>query len=282
MVAIGSANAQRRQKPVSFKKHYNEILPASPQYKLSGWHFAPGATYMFTPFIALNKSYDVGDSVAFESSVRGLGKPAFYAEIGRYRMLEHGRLFKYFDYGISYKGLRGSEQSEGQLVRTTDDAPMSGTSSAEGSFGQHYAEAFFNLNNVWRISKYNLIQQSVGLNAGYAFLSNMSGATVGAEVPQNPGRFSAQLHYKLGFGIKMRGNWMIIPTLETPIFNFMPFEPPRSSYGFFATRYRPVILSIRVLLMRPANTMDCTPVRTREGVKMPTDMDKQKQMNESR
>lgn len=274
--------AQRKQKPVTFKKHYNEILPASPQYKLSGWHFAPGATYMFTPFISLNKSYSAGDSLTFESKVRATGKPGFYAEIGRYNMLPHGRLFKYLDYGVSYKGLRGKETSEGQLIRTSDEQPVGAATAGEGSFGYHYTEAFFNLNSTWRISKYNLVQQSIGINAGYAFLSNYSGTTVGTATPQNPGRFSTQLHYKLGFGIKMRGNWMVIPSLETPILNILPFEPPRSSLGFFASRYRPVILSVRILLMRPSNTMDCTPVRTREGVKMPTDMDKQKQMNQTR
>lgn len=275
----GNLYAQKgRKKPVSFQKHYNEILPKAPQYKMSGWFFAPGATYMMTPFIYQNRTFDETSTQKFDARARGLGRPGIYAEVGRYKMLPYWKFFKFMDYGVSYKGLRGSEKANGQIVSIPSEAPISALEETEGTFGFHYAEAFVNFNHIWRINKYNFIQHSLGANAGYAFMANQSAAPdpFGNE---NPGKIAAQLHYKLGFGIKMRGDWLIIPALETPILNAWPFENGRSSYGFFSSRYRPVIFSIRIMLMRPANTLDCTPVRTREGWKMPTDMDKQDQMD---
>ena len=282
LIALSAtAFAQKgRNKPVSFQKHYNEILPKTPQFKKSGWILGPGATYMLTPFIYQSRTYNETDVSKYDARARGLGKPGLYAEIGRYQMLEYWYFFKYMDYGISYTGLRGNERSNGQLVSVPAEAALSPLEEYRGSFGYHYAQAFVNFNHVWRISKYNFIQNSLGANAGYASIANQGGSTVPPAAGTNPGRIAAQLHYKLGFGIKMRGNWLLIPSLETPILNGLPWENGRSSYGFFASRYRPIIFSLRFFFMRPANTMDCTPVRTREGLKMPTDMDKQQQMDE--
>jgi hypothetical protein len=275
-------NRYGQRKPVSFQKHYNEVLPAKPQYKLGGWILGPGATYMATTFVPINKTFEQSDASQFDARLNARGRLGLCAEVGRYRVFQYSKLFKYMDYGLSYKGLRGRERAEGQWVNMPGEVPASALEQTEGLYGFHYAEGFVNFNHVWRVGKYNFIQNSIGVNAGYAFLTNKSGATVSAATDANPGQFITQLHYKLGYGIKMRGNWLLIPAIETPILNVMPFEPPRSSLGFFASRYRPVILSLRFFFMRPANTLDCTPVRAREGMKMPTDMDKQKQMDESR
>ena len=285
VVVSASVMAQKKrgkQKPISFQKHYNDILPAKPQFKPSGWLLGPGLTYMATTFVPIKKTFQKTETQQFDAKLSALGKIGLYAEVGRYRMFQYSKLIKYMDYGISYKGLRGKEKAEGQWVSLPGEAAISALEQTSGKFGYHYAEAFVNFNHVWRIGKYNFIQNSLGVNAGYAFIANLAGATVSAAATGNPGQFSTQLHYKLGYGIKMRGNWLIIPALETPILNVLPFEPPRSSLGFFASRYRPVILSIRFFFMRPANTLDCTPIRTREGTKMPTDMGKQRQMDETK
>ncbi|MEX2595910.1 MAG: hypothetical protein WEC59_03190 [Salibacteraceae bacterium] len=280
--SVYAQKKRSKQKPVSFQKHYNEILPKAPQYKLNGWHFAPGATYMLTPFVYQNKNFDETDASVFDARVRGLGKPGIYAEVGRYRMLPYLKFFEFLDYGISYKGLRGSERANGQYVTKPAESPLTPMEGSQGDFGFHYAELFLNLNHIWRIGKYNFIQHSIGLNGGYAFLTNQSGSSLSPVGFENPGQWNAQLHYKLGYGIKMRGDWLIIPSIETPVLNAWPFENGRSSMGFFASRYRPLIFSLRFFFSRPANTMDCTPVKTREGMKMPTDTDKQMQMEETK
>ncbi|GAB4377187.1 MAG: hypothetical protein Kow0075_05280 [Salibacteraceae bacterium] len=268
------------KKPVSFQRHYNDVLPHKPQFKLSGWLFAPGATYMLTPFIAINKKYDEQQSSIYQARIRGIGKPGLYLELGRYKVLPYARIFSYIDYGINYTSLRGSEKSEGQYVSQPDETPITPVEVASGTYGFHYVQIFFNANHLWRTGKFQFIQHSLGLNGGYAFLQNQAGNTPGPVPNETPGAWLLQLHYKLGYGIKLRGNWLVIPSVETPILGLLPFDFPRSSMAFFGSRYRPLIFSLRFMIYRPANTMECTPVRTREGLMMPTDIDKQRQMND--
>jgi len=116
LVSLIYSQGKRKHKHVSFQMHYNEVLPKAPQYKMSGWFFAPGATYMMTPFVYQNRTYNETAAQKFDARTRGLGRPGIYAEVGRYKMLQYWRFFKFMDYGISYKGLRGSEKANGQLV----------------------------------------------------------------------------------------------------------------------------------------------------------------------
>lgn len=280
--AIQPAVAQKRkQKPVSFQKHYNEIFPKEPQYELKGWHFAPGATYMFARTLPRTETLMEDTSGLVEGKYAPIGKPAFYAEVGRYRVMKYPGLVKYIDYGISYKGLAGRQKTT--IIETSAlDANVVTETETVSTFGYHFFEAYFNANNVWRISKYNFIQNSVGINAGYAIIANADALTVPATETFVPARYQAQLHYKLGFGIKMRGNWMVIPSVETPILTALPWDNGRSSMHFFTSRYRPVIFSLRFFFNRPVDTMKCKPVKTRDGNLMPSDMEKQGQMNQRR
>lgn len=282
LVSSFFASAQKKnQKPVSFNRHYNEILPHTPQYELSGWTFAPGGTYMLARTLGKTETLLTDSSTQLDARFAPVGKPAFYAEVGRYKMLKYSNLIKYIDYGLSYKGLRGMQKSTYSTIFTETDSVISETE-YKSNFGYHFIEAYFNANHVWRISKYNFIQNTLGVNGGYAFLANIDNATLPNVTSNIPQRYQFQLHYKLGFGIKMRGDWLIIPAVETPILNVLPFDNGRSSMNFFTSRYRPIIFSLRFMLMRPADTMKCTPVKTKDGTLMPSDMDKQGQMNQTR
>jgi hypothetical protein len=270
---------KRNQKPVSFNKHYNEIFPHAPQFELNGWHFAPGATYMLARTLPKIEMLATDSFTTTEGKYSPIGKPAFYAEVGRYKVMKYSGLIKYIDYGISYKGLLGRHKSTISQSFVETDSVMSETE-VVSKFGYHFLEAYVNANHVWRIRKYNFVQNSLGLNAGYAIIAKTENATIPLTTSNIPARYQFQLHYKLGFGIKMRGNWMIIPSVETPIITALPWDDGRSSMNFFTSRYRPLIFSLRFLFLRPVDTMKCTPVKTREGTLMPSDMEKQGQMNQ--
>lgn len=274
-----SALAQKLPKKQAYQRHYNEIFPKSPQFKSSGWLLAPGATYMLTRFVPRTETLSETASTSTEAKFSPLGKPGIYAEGGRYQMLRYNPFFKYLDYGLSYTMMRGREKAEATITSLPAEALIS-SESATANFGYHYAQAFVNFNHNWRLGRYQAIQHSLGVNAGYAVMANLSGNTVAGATVNSPGRWLGQAHYKLGYVVKMRGNWLLIPTLETPISNFLPFEPLRSAMPFATSRYRPIILSIRLFFIRPVDPTQCTPVRTREGWQMPTDMDKQQQMEE--
>jgi hypothetical protein len=65
------------------------------------------------------------------------------------------------------------------------------------------------------------------------------------------------LHYKLGFGYKVNQKLFIIPAVETPILNFIPFEKGRSTINVFNLHYRPLIFTVRIAWLRKPKANAC-------------------------
>ena len=189
-----------------YTKKRADAFPQPLQYNMTGWYFGVGPTLMQPQTFFFVKDIATGTSQSPASKI------GWFVEIGRYKIFEWPGLFKYMDYGLAYKSLRGKERTSG------------------GSFGDHYIEGHFNLNSRIKVSKTSFIQNSIGLDAEYAFLRNNSGTA--------PPAFVASLHYKFGFGYKVNKKLMIIPSIETPILTFYPLEYGSSSLGYLNSRYR--------------------------------------------
>ena len=56
---------------------------------MKGWHFAPGATYMLARTLSRTENLTRDGSADVEGKYTPVGKPAFYAEIGRYKMMKY-------------------------------------------------------------------------------------------------------------------------------------------------------------------------------------------------
>ncbi|MFQ5334472.1 MAG: hypothetical protein ACE5DN_00190 [Flavobacteriales bacterium] len=226
-----------------YSRKNRDVFPSSLQYHMGGWHFAPGFTYMFPSFFY----FPFNDGEIYNA---GKGKFGIYLEAGRYRILEYATFFKYLDYGIAYKSLRGLDGSG-------------------GSFGDHFISGFFNLNHAWTLSDVSYLQNSVGINLDYPFIRNALAA---------PAKPVVQLHYKLGFGFKIGKNTLAIPAVETAILNAWPWEKGRSTLGYGSSRYRPLIVSVRFLFFRKIKEKHCIKVPAPDlpdGYKIPTDMEEQ-------
>lgn len=208
-------------------KKYSDVFPDKLRAKPSGWYFSPGFTLMQPQIFSFVKN------IITKTSESPYSRFGLYLEAGRYKLFEYYTLFRYMDYGIAYKSLRGGERKSGE------------------KFGDHFISAHFNLNNTINIGKYSFIGNTVGVNADYAFITNSSGDT--------PGSFIGQLHYKFSYGYKASSKLMIIPAIETPILNLYPFYYGSSSLTYLSSRYHPFIFSIRFLFLRPVQDV-CPPV----------------------
>ena len=135
--------------------------------------------------------------------------------------------------------------------------------STGNKFADHYIEGHFNLNNRIKVSKSSFIQNTLGIDAEYAVLRNNSSTA--------PPAFVSSLHYKFGFGYKVNKKLMIIPSIETPILTFYPLEYGSSSLGYGSSRFRPMIISLRFLILRPK--MDECPYVPPPPGGLPTDQD---------
>ncbi len=197
-------------------------------YRRGGWMFAPGITYMWG-----RKTKDE------KRDITQKGRIAVYAEVGRFQIFkDEGNVFNYFDYSLAYKRLSGTEEFAG----------------SKAVFKQNYILGNFNVNNIWQRGDYTFIQNSLGVNLDYKFMEKYESNGSGSD---NTGRTLFSLHYKIGYGIKARGNLFIIPSIEVPILNVMEWEKGKSTYGIFSSRYKPIIFSIRFAFLRKRNMMSC-------------------------
>ena len=121
--------------------------------------------------------------------------------------------------------------------------------SGEVAFSNHYVSAFINANNVKEYGGKRFLQNSFGLRLGYnvaSYATQLKIPTVSTS-EATKGKLVAQLHYKLGFGFKVKNRFLMIPTVELPFFNLWPFDFGMGSIGAFNSRYSPVMFNVRIL-----------------------------------
>ena len=215
-------------------------------YRPFGFHVSPGLTYMagYTKEDE-DQNYDL----------KPVGTPGYYLEIG----LEHffkrrKKLFHYFDYSLGIKHFGGQEK----LV-------LEDGTETKSNFNFGAAFARVDIHNVWQLSKWNFIDQSIGLNFDYTVYGSKANdyTPVGAQDYQQ--KFLTQLHYSIGWGIKPRDGFFIIPTLQTPIltaWNWRNFNP---SHRWFSSKYQPIIFSVKVAWLFVKR--DCPAVYDENGKK---------------
>jgi hypothetical protein len=219
-----------------------DVFPTTFNYKPNGWYFGPGLTYTLTDFTKETKQFG---NPEYDVTFNPGGKAGAYLEGGRYRFIENSYIFRYLDYGLAYKWLRGKENFE-------TNTQINGT----GIFNDHFVTAHFNLNNVVPVG-YGFIQNTIGLNADYGFIQTRKNSFGLGE--NNTGKFVGQLHYKLGYGWKPSEKLLMVFSVETPILNLYPFEVPKSRLPYFNSRYRPLIFTLRFIFLRPISDV-CPPV----------------------
>lgn len=224
-------------------KKYSDVFPDFYHIKRTGWLFAFGITEMKPQTFSFVKSF-FSDTTYTPASRTGL-----YLEVGRYKLFEYYSVFRYMDYGLCYKGLRGKERQN------------------DLKFGDHFISGYFNLNNTVNIGKYAYWGNTLGINADYAIIRNIDQPTI-------PKAFQTAIHYKISFGYKATKRLVIIPAVETPILTLYPFYYGASSMKYLNSRYRPLIFSIKFLFLRPIVDV-CPPVYTPnklEDYSNPSDM----------
>lgn len=191
-----------------------------------GWHVTPGLTYM------LGNTKEDKDS---NFNLIPSGTPGYYLEIGLAHIFKKKKkVFHYFDYGIGIKHFGGAEKYK-------DDA----SNSVKGNFNFGVAFARIDIHSVIQISKWNFIDQSLGANFDYTIYGGKQenyGSPLAQEFQE---KMLAQLHYSIGWGIKPRDGFFIIPYIKTPVltaFNWRNFNP---GHRWYSSKYQPLIFGVK-------------------------------------
>lgn len=239
-----SANGQKEWRP----------LYDSNEWKNKGWFFAPGITTMIPndrtrDEVRIVRPEGINDTL-YNGRFRAAGRIGIYAEVGRHHFTNKIYFVDHFDYGIHIKMLRGIERFDGVVVNDSVEN--------RGRFSQTFAGAFFNASNIVRLGQNVWLHNSLGVNADFRVLNNVryEGPTLGM-IQRFPAMFLGQLHYKIGFGWKPDPGIYIMPMIETPILTVVPLDDGKSTLQYFSTRYRPIILTVRILLLDRREGRSC-------------------------
>lgn len=201
-------------------------------YKMRHFYFNPGLTYMLPNF----KSNG--------NDTSAVGRVAYTFGAGMYHIFKDGgNIFNYMDYGIDYKKLSGVEKLD----------------TSKNIFKQHFISFNYNLNNIYQLSSTKFIQTSIGTNLDWKFAEKKENDL--KPNPNNTKSLLLSLHLKVGYGMKFQNRLFIIPSIETPIINFLEWEKGKSTYGIFNSRYRPILLRVRILWLKRPSKFDCPPVK---------------------
>lgn len=213
-------------------------------YRGFGWFINPGLTYMFG-----NSADDDGRPYSLTPS----GLPGYYLEVGMEHLFpKQQKVFHYFDWGLGVKHFAGQEKYE-------DDA----STPTRGMFNLGNVFARAGIHNVWQISMFNFIDQSIGFNLDYRIYGgNEDEGYLSPIAPENQGPLVGQLHYSIGFGYKVRDGFFIVPSFQTPILTLISFDAFNPSHHWFNSRYQPMIFTLKFAWLFPKS--GCPPVEGME------------------
>lgn len=235
------------------------VLDRSKKNTMRGWYLGPGLSYTY-PY--LKEKAEVGGSdTLFKDVLKPKGKLGAYFEAGYFKyMSKRFLIFDYWDAGLSYKWLRSGETSERQMVLNGSETSLG---SGEAKHSAHNLVANFNLSHTYDMGGGNFWVNTFGLNFDYSISQSQKteGAFSGGNVtPLGKDSYYFQLHYKMGYGFEWNDRLMIVPMLETPILNILPFQSGKSTMNNLFTRNRPLLLSVRFMFINNKAAKKCPPV----------------------
>ncbi|CAG0950954.1 hypothetical protein FLAV_00194 [Flavobacteriales bacterium] len=253
------------------KRNDFDVFPLETKYRLGGWLFGIGPTYMLAypgdkDEIVSNLTDTAGSSVILSNNYDALprGRFGLMAELGWFHSFRRPKGIEYIDFGLSYKMLRGSEKF---IQQNWINNVMLSETEIKQTFSDHFLSLHFNAVSQRHINGRLFITNALGVNFDYTLIPNRSG---GLALPKNGGvtfpvQMPLQLHYKFGFGIRAKERLLIVPTLEMPVFNILAFTHIVSTHPYFNSRYRPMLISVRFMFIRKTKN-DCPPVYNPAGV----------------
>ncbi|MBP9080412.1 MAG: hypothetical protein KBF80_09205 [Flavobacteriales bacterium] len=237
-----------------------EIFPTDGKMRRGGFYFAPGLTYALPRFNDQEETVFSNADTTYTALFDPAGSLGLYLEAGWFHATRDPIILDYWDFGLAYKQLRGTEAFSGTMARGDSIGLLAG----EGGFNDQHLTLHANANKLLQTRDYQFFQVSLGANLDWRFGASHD-YTADFTVPNRwtfPPDLIGQVHLKLGYGFKLTQQLMIIPAIETPVFSIAPED--EGQFGrmqWFSSTYRPLILSVRFLFLRYPKGFDCVPVK---------------------
>ena len=242
-----------------YGRKHPEIFPTDGKMKRGGFYFAPGITWTLTRFSDKEEELFRHADTTYKATFHPKGGLGLYLEAGWFLSTRDPVIIDYWDVGLAYKELKGSESFTSVLAKGDSIGRLAG----DGAFDDQHVTLHLNANKLFQVADYRFIQATLGGNVDYRFgeSRSSSGNFVALNQQQFPPQIIGQVHFKLGYGFKLTQQLMIIPAIETPVFSIVPTDKGFGQLQWFSSRYRPLILTVRFLFLRYPNGFACVGVK---------------------
>lgn len=262
---VPTVEAQKAYKQKKKKKDFFGGARDYRDYTPWGIQAQIGATYTFTP--SKNDWQNSPDSAnnRFRYLQDPAGKAGVFVEIGfaRFNMkaakFKFGRFVDYLDFGVGYKLIGGKETTKVENLDAVDNVVSS--AEGKGDFYNGYLFGRFAVHKLIYLNKEKnyFFDNSLGINGDYRVSGrnqNYSGVFF-PSTQQFSGDFRLQLHYGLGFGIRLKRGTYLIPGVQLPILGIQEWNKGRTGLDWYSSRYYPVLFHLKIIQLFVKKSNGC-------------------------
>lgn len=256
--SFGLVNGQQLYKSKKKRKDYfGKAENPNDKVRPFGLQVQLGPTYTFTRL--KNETIGIQDPSLgnFQYTHDPSGRLGIFAEIGfvHFNMKEpkykFGRFIDYIDYGIGFKLFGGHETTA--IDRLDSIGGVVGTTIGEGEFYNGYANLRFGVHKLQYLNKTKniFLDHSLGVNADFIVLPGNQDY----KLPVLPftqhfdDGLKVQLHYDLGFGIRLKKGQYLIPGVQLPILGIHEWNGGNPSINWFSSKYYPALFHIKYIYL---------------------------------
>lgn len=246
-------------------------------YRFFGLQVTGGLTYMATRLDAKNLTYlgaDVnGRPMSFSFDPQGsvgafvdLGMVHFPKKRSKLSLALKYIFISYYDWGLGVKLFSGSETTNFTQMNSLGETLP--TKSISGSFASIFVNGRFSLHKNVYIGKRYFIDNGLGFNIDYRLSSHdpyMNEAGISAQSFHSP--LVAQLHYSLGFGIKLNRRSMLVPGVQIPILGIHDWRKGCAALKYYNSNYLPILFQVKFTYLFEKKPKGCNTPGTDEDRK---------------
>lgn len=239
-------------------------------YKPRGLQFSFGPTYTMTSrkneTITPDSSYG-GQRFRYQQDPSGLlglsldiGMAHFPMKVPTLKIAGLPfRILSYWDWGLGVKLYGGKESTLVEFTDATGNQVLS-SATGNGKFYNTYASAHVTAHKIFYFKNPKFfIDNGLGVNFDYRIVEGSKNYD-GVHFPENQ-RFqknaALQLHYDLGFGIKLKKGSYFIPSLSTPVLGFSEWNGGTPAIKWFSSDYWPITLKAKFIFLFKAKSNGC-------------------------
>lgn len=245
-----------------------------------GFQFSAGPNYTLTRLHNETIRFQSNSGRPVDYTIDPSGRIGGFVEIGmaHFPMGEpklkfiKKRFLSYYDWGLGFKYIGGKEATDinnydptGTLILSSQHGDGNDVATTTKGFYNGYVSGRFSLHkNIYFGEKYYL-DNGLGVNFDYRVLTGtqkyVGTSTIGLSGAQ-PQHFHkplvAQIHYDIGFGIKIRRGSYLIPGIQIPILGLAEFHKGNPSLQWYSSNYLPVFFHLKFIkLLEKKKTSGC-------------------------